>query len=128
MKRREFLKTTALTGAGTAAWPMIAGAELAAPRGKAEHCIMMWLGGGAAQIDTFDPKAKGDAKARKPGSYYDKIPTIVKGVEVCEHLPACARVMDRISILRTVHHGVVDEHGAGRVHDDSYVAFVVAYQ
>ncbi|MEM7392400.1 MAG: DUF1501 domain-containing protein, partial [Verrucomicrobiota bacterium] len=112
MKRRTFIKTGALVGVGTAALPHLGSATTALPKGKAEHCIMIWLGGGAAQIDTFDPKAKGDPKAKKAGCFYDKIPTVVDGVDLCEHLPLCARIMDRISVLRTTHHSVVDEHGA----------------
>ena len=59
---------------------------VALPAGKAEHCIVLWLGGGASQIDTFDPKHRGDAKMRTPGSDYDAIPTAIAGEKVCEHL------------------------------------------
>ena len=34
------------------------------PMGKAEHVISIWLGGGMGQIDTFDPKRKGDPKKK----------------------------------------------------------------
>ena len=33
--------------------------------GKAEHCIFIWLGGGACQIDTFDPKRQGDGRKKR---------------------------------------------------------------
>src|SRR6185295_9228179 len=36
--------------------------EFEYPKGKAEHCVFIWLGGGAAHIDTWDPKRMGDAK------------------------------------------------------------------
>ncbi|HEX4132375.1 MAG TPA: DUF1501 domain-containing protein [Pirellulales bacterium] len=80
--------------------------------GKAEHCIFLWLGGGMAQIDTFDPKALGDAKAspKRPGSYYAAIDTAVPGVQVCEHLARTAPLVDRLTIVRTANHRVVDEH------------------
>ncbi|MFT5125170.1 MAG: hypothetical protein ACI9TH_003033 [Kiritimatiellia bacterium] len=107
--RRNFLSTAGAAALSTSALRAI---EPAHPKGKAKHVIMIWLGGGAAQIDTWDPKQKGDAPAKKPGSYYERIPTAVPGVEVCEHLPLCAHVMDRITALRTVNHSVVDEHGA----------------
>jgi hypothetical protein len=77
----------------------------AAPRGKAEACIMLWLGGGAAQIDTFDPKRRGDGKT-KSGSYYDAIPTAIAGTQVCEHLPRTARRLDRCVLVRTLHHSI----------------------
>ena len=73
--RRNFLQTSALAGAASSIITpgMLTGSEPATPfpMGKAEHCIMIWLGGGACHVDTWDPKKKGDAKARKPGSYYD---------------------------------------------------------
>ncbi len=50
---------------------------------------MVWLGGGACHIDTWDPKRKGDASGKDiAGLYYDPIPTAIDGVQVCEHLPA----------------------------------------
>ncbi len=97
--------------------------------GKAEHCVMIWLGGGMAQIDTFDPKAMGDAKAKKAGSYYKAIDTAVPGVQVCEHLSGTARMMDRVTALRTVHHDVVDEHAAAtnRMHTGRPTTGTVQY-
>ena len=59
-----------------------------------------------------DPKKKGDAKARKAGSYYDAIDTAVDGTQVCEFLPHCAGILDRFNIIRSVHHEVIDEHAA----------------
>ena len=64
------------------------------------------------QIDTFDPKAKGDPAKKKAGSYYESIPTCVPGVSVCEHLSKMAPLMDRVTAVRTVHHSVIDEHAA----------------
>ncbi|MEX2027527.1 MAG: DUF1501 domain-containing protein, partial [Pirellulaceae bacterium] len=72
----------------------------AVPQGKAEHCIFLWLGGGAGQIDTWDPKEKGDSAAKKAGSYYSAIDTAIAGTQVCEHLPRCAKILDRFNIVR----------------------------
>ena len=87
-------------------------AQLNHPMGKAEHVISIWLGGGMGQIDTFDPKRKGDPKEKIPGSYYDSINTAVPGVQLCEHLPRVAPLMDRVTAVRTVNHKVIDEHAA----------------
>ena len=81
--RRDFLSasTAGLAGAGMVS--MLSASEKEHPPmpvGKAEHCIMIWLGGGACQIDTWDPKRMGDAKAKKPGSYYPAIDTAIPGV------------------------------------------------
>ena len=118
--RREFLIGAGQTGLGLSAagaalngLPALANDEAAEiPRGKAEHCIMIWLGGGSCHIDTWDPKRKGDPKAKQAGSYYDAIDTALAGVQVCEHLPKCAGVLDRFNLIRSVHHEVIDEHAA----------------
>ena len=110
--RREFLQKSALLAAGVSA-PSLASANLVNhPKGKAEHCIFIWLGGGMAQIDTFDPKRKGDSKAnpKKSGSEYDKIPTAVSGVEFCEHLPRLGDLAEQLTVIRTVNHDAIDEH------------------
>lgn len=98
-------------------------------RGQAEHVISIWLGGGMGQIDTFDPKRRGDPKAKVAGSYYDSIDTAVPGVQVCEHLPRVAALMDRVTAVRTVHHDVIDEHAAAtnRMHTGRPVSGTVLY-
>lgn len=98
-------------------------------RGQAQHVISIWLGGGMGQIDTFDPKAQGDPKTRKPGSYYASIDTAVPGVQVCEHLKHVAPLMDRITAVRTVNHGVIDEHAAAtnRMHTGRSISGTVTY-
>ncbi len=129
MKRRKLLKIAP----GVMAASSLAAAEKNVSDvpnfGRAEHCIMFWLGGGMAQIDTFDPKRMGDAKARKPGSYYPSIETSVPGVQVCEHLTKTARLMENITALRTVHHNVVDEHAAAtnRMHTGRPTSGTVVY-
>ncbi len=97
--------------------------------GKAEHCIFIWLGGGAGQIDTWDPKQLGDPKAKKPGSYYKSVDTAIAGAQVCEHLSRCAKVLDRFVLVRTVHHEVIDEHAAAvnRMHTGRPTSGTIVY-
>lgn len=99
------------------------------PRGQAEACIFIWLGGGMAQIDTFDPKKVGDPATKKAGSAYDSIPTAVSGVRVCKYLRKTAEVMDRVTAVRTVNHNVIDEHAAAthRVHTGRPTAGTIQY-
>ena len=130
MKRRTFLRSTAGSTLGAAfAAPLLA-SEVPSPKlGKAEHCVMIWLGGGMAQIDTFDPKPMGDAKAKKAGGYYPSIDTAVPGVQVCEHLSNTAKMMEHVTAVRTVHHDVVDEHAAAtnRMHTGRPTTGTVQY-
>ncbi|MBI1325001.1 DUF1501 domain-containing protein [bacterium] len=107
--RRQWLGSCA---AGALASSAVKSALAAEPEilGKADSCIFLWLGGGAAQIDTFDPKKKGDLK-KTPGAAYDSIETAISGVRLCEHLPRTATLLDRCVPIRTLHHKVIDEHG-----------------
>lgn len=140
--RRDFLNHTALTGAAFGAGlPLLSGVGRAADakphgenpdlalRGKIEHCIMIWLGGGSCHIDTWDPKRLGDAKKRTPGSYYPAIDTAIPGVQVCEYLPRCAAIFDRFNPVRSVHHDVIDEHAAAtnRMHTGRPTSGTIVY-
>jgi hypothetical protein len=130
LSRRDLLVQTTALSAGLALKPTFGDeAKAAPPLGKAEHCVMIWLGGGAGQIDTWDPKRKGDPKAKVAGSYYDAIDTAVPGVQVCQHLARCAKLMDRFNLVRTVHHDVIDEHAAAvnRMHTGRTISETVVY-
>jgi hypothetical protein len=134
--RREFLRRGSAAALATAGvgWPSLARpaesgkADPAHPKGRAEHCIFVWLGGGAAHLDTWDPKRLGDGR-KIPGSAYPAIETAVPGVQVCEHLSQCARVLDRFALVRTVHHDVIDEHAAAtnRLHTGRPTSGTVIY-
>ena len=104
LTRRDLLKTAALASPAFAATTHL-------PKGKADACILLWLGGGAAHIDTFDPKRKGDGK-KVAGSYYHPINTAIKDVQVCEHLKRTAPLLDRCALIRTLSHDITGEHGA----------------
>ena len=131
--RREFLQSSAAGMAAASVAPNMLGAtespSVELPIGQAEHCIMVWLGGGACQIDTWDPKRLGDAKTKKPGSYYPSIKTAIPDVEVCEHLSKCAPILDRFNPIRSVHHDVIDEHAAAtnRMHTGRRTSGTVVY-
>lgn len=123
MNRREFLAASATT-------TLAASFGHAAPTlGKAEAVISIWLGGGMGHIDTFDPKPKGDPKLKKAGGYYSSIDTAVNGVKLCEHLSKLAPLMDRVTVVRTVNHNVVDEHAAAtnRMHTGRTISGTVTY-
>ena len=68
MNRRHFVKTLGLAPLGS---PLLAELSTHGVKGKAEHCIFIWLGGGMSQADTFDPKNVGDNKAstKKPALF-----------------------------------------------------------
>ena len=115
--RREFLQDISKAGTAAAVSSLLPAHGLAAeektspvPLGKADSCIFIWLGGGAAHIDTWDPKLKGDPKTKKAGSYYDPIPTAIQGVRVCQHLARTASMLDRGILLRSLTHPLKVDH------------------
>lgn len=130
INRREFLAAGTAFGCALAQSRVgFADAASELIQGKAEHIISVWLGGGMSQIDTFDPKRKGDPKKKMAGSYYDSIETVVPGVRLCEHLPKLAKLMDRVTAVRSVHHEVIDEHAAAtnRMHTGRPVSGTITY-
>lgn len=68
---------------------------------KAKSVILLYLFGGPSQLDTFDPKP--DAPAEVTGGM-KSIRTRVPGLDVSEHLPNVARVMDRVTVIRSLNH------------------------
>ena len=127
--RRDLLMAGSLAAGGLLLPRAAAVADDKLARGGAEHVISIWLGGGMGQIDTFDPKQKGDPKQKRPGSYYDSIETAVPNVRLCQHLPQLARLMDRVTVVRSVHHEMIDEHAAAtnRMHTGRPISGTVTY-
>lgn len=128
--RREALATgTAFAGGLLLPGSLSASQSEALIKGKAEHVISIWLGGGMGQVDTFDPKRLGDPKRRIAGSYYPSIDTAVEGVQLCEHLSKLAPLMDRVTAVRTVNHDSIDEHAAAtnRMHTGRAISGTVTY-
>jgi hypothetical protein len=100
--RRWFLQTGVAGLAGVGLADFLRSQALAAtgdssPSKKA--VILFWLSGGPSHIDMWDPKPEAPTEIRGP---YRAISTKVPGIQVCEHLPLQASIMDRLSIIRSV--------------------------
>jgi hypothetical protein len=70
-------------------------------RGSNKALIVFWTHGGMSQQDTYDLKPDAPAEFRGP---YRPIATIVPGIRITERFPRQARVMKRLSIVRSVNH------------------------
>lgn len=79
----------------------LASRHLGHAQGADEHggpaLIVLWMGGGPSQLETFDPKPGLDI-----GGPTKAIATSVKGVRLAEGLPRLAERMDRIAVVRSV--------------------------
>jgi len=95
--RREFLMSAAASG-------LTAGAGKLLPA-TADSMILLWMAGGMAQTETFDPKKKTEFAPGTPSSKvlstFGSIPTSLDGVRISEGLERIARVLDRGALVRS---------------------------
>ena len=108
IQRRDFIKqlglasTAALATNGTQAW---ANDVVIHPKAKADSCILIWMAGGMAAPDTFDPKRylpfeKG-LEVNKILSTFPAIDTNVDGIKISQGLENISQVMDRGTLIRS---------------------------
>jgi uncharacterized protein (DUF1501 family) len=118
VSRRSFLQVGAL-GVGGLTLPGLLRAEAKAETANAAEAgrtvpkshkavIMVYLSGGMAHQDTFDPKPDAPAEVR---GEFKPIPTNVPGVRFGEHVPLLAKCMDKLVVVRSLV-GQRDEHSS----------------
>jgi hypothetical protein len=83
-----------------------------APTATAKSVLFLWLWGGPAQLDTWDPKPNAPAEFRGP---FAAIPTRVPGVRFGELFPKVAGLADRLAVVRTMTTTTNDHGLAGTV-------------
>ena len=81
----------------------------AAPPVKAKSVIFLFQFGGPSHVDTFDMKPGAPAEIRGP---HKPIKSVVPGLPVSEHLPRMAKQMDRICLVRSMHHTMKNHNSA----------------
>ncbi len=115
LSRRSFLGATAVGSAAVAADmsalnvlrnPALAG-EL---KSGQKRVILLWLAGGASQLETFDPKP-----GRPTGGPFRAIPTAVPGIHISELMPKMAARMKHTAIVRSLDTKNGDHGGAARL-------------
>jgi hypothetical protein len=116
ISRREFLQIGGLGTAGLAL-PELFRAQAAAPgqRRPAKTCILLFMGGGPPQMDTFDLKPDAPAEVR---GQFPPIATTVLGTHISSLLPSLARQAHRYAIIRSVS----DEYVGGAHGQSVYLA------
>src|SRR5262249_55096192 len=112
LDRRGFLGTLAagaaafasdMTGLNALAAPALAG-EL---KRQQKRVILLWLAGGASQLETWDPKP-----GTATGGPFRAIPTSVPGVHISELMPEMAKRMQHVCVIRSLNTKIGD-HGSG---------------
>jgi uncharacterized protein (DUF1501 family) len=110
VNRRNFLQIGAF-GAGLTLTDMLRVKAANEPgRTPSKSVIMIYLPGGPSHIDMYDPKPEAPAEFR---GEFKPISTSVPGIQISEHMPLQARMMDKLSIVRSL--------VANDEHSDSYV-------
>lgn len=111
IQRRDFLRKLSAAGAAalaSGAPGLLAEDSLGAiehPQPTADACILLWMAGGMASPDTFDPKDYLPYRKGLPVadmlSTFPAIDTSVDGLQICEGLENIASVMDRGTLIRS---------------------------
>lgn len=104
--RRELLRVGSLGMFGLSL-PELFKARAATPQRlpRAKACIILFMWGGPAQQDTWDPKPNAPEEFR---GEFRPISTRVPGLHICEHLPRLATMTDKLALVRSMTHDDVN--------------------
>jgi hypothetical protein len=97
LTRRDFFRLSAAGVATTSlsGWLPALAARAAESGVKHKACILLWMEGGPSHKDTFDMKP-----GTKDAGEFKPIPTSVPGIQISEHFPQVAKLMQHAAILR----------------------------
>ena len=120
VSRRDFLQIGSLGAAGLALPDLFRARAQGATTpargmGRAKACILLFMGGGPPQMDTFDLKPDAPAEVR---GQFPPIATSVPGTQISSLLPDLAQRAHRYAIIRTVS----DEYNGGAHGQSVYLA------
>jgi hypothetical protein len=105
MTRRDYMRQSAAAAlaALTGGAPRLLGQN--GPKATADSVILLWMAGGMAQTETFDPKAytpyEPGLESKRVLSTFPSIPTAVDGIRLSQGLEEIAKVMDRGTLVRS---------------------------
>ncbi|HTM53928.1 MAG TPA: DUF1501 domain-containing protein [Pirellulales bacterium] len=110
VSRRNFLKIGSL-GLSGLTLPRLLAADERGGRGRSQKSvILIYLVGGPPHQDILDLKPKAPAEIAGP---FRPIRTNVPSIEICEHLPRLAGMMDKLVPIRSIV-GAQDDHDAAQ--------------
>jgi len=105
--RREFLFVGLIGSVGLSLGNLfkLQAQSPAAAKAKAQSVINIFMPGGIAAQESFDPKLLAPIEYRGP---LDKVKTKIEGVYFSEHLKQTAEIADKICVVRAMTHGEAD--------------------
>ncbi|MSR52191.1 MAG: DUF1501 domain-containing protein [Gemmataceae bacterium] len=110
--RREFLRLGGLGLAGLTLADLLQNDSRAGEQHRPKSIIYVVLNGGPSHIDMWDLKPDAPDEYRGP---FKPIATKLPGVQLCEHMPLQAGMMDRLALLRGIR-SVENDHFLSEVY------------
>ena len=107
MTRRDYMRQSAAAAmaALTGGAPRLLGQKQDGPKATADTIILLWMAGGMAQTETWDPKTytqyESGLESKRVLSTFPSIPTAVDNIRISQGLEEVAKVMDRGTLIRS---------------------------
>ena len=98
--RRDMLRIGSLTVGGLTLPRLLRAEQVAGIHSSHKAVIMIYMCGAPAHQDMYDLKRDAPAEIR---GEFTPINTNVPGIQICEHMPRMASIMDKCVVLRSVH-------------------------
>ncbi len=105
--RRDFLKIGGLAMGGLSLPQMLRAESQSGIRKSPKSVIMIYMAGAPPHQDIFDLKMDAPLEIRGP---YKPISTKVPGIQISEHMPHCARIMDKLVPIRSMVGSLTGDH------------------
>ncbi len=110
LTRRRLLQVGGLGALGLGLPGLLRAAEKAGPRkARARSVIFLHQFGGPSHVDTLDMKPDAPAEIR---GEFKPIATSAPGIQVCDRLPRLSRVMDKVTLVRSLYHTMKNHNSA----------------
>jgi len=105
--RRDFLKIGGLAMGGLSLPQILRAEAQSGVRKSPKSVIMIYMAGAPPHQDLFDLKMDAPLEIRGP---YKPISTKVPGIQISEHMPHCARIMDKLVPIRSMVGSLSGDH------------------
>ena len=111
MTRREILRVGSLALGGLTLSDLLSARAQSGTSSAPTSVILFYMWGGPSHLETYDLKMRAPSEYR---SVFRPISSCVPGMELCEFFPRQAKIADRFSLVRSLHHEI-------NIHNDAAI-------